>query len=240
MQRHLARLALLGALTIAGPLAAQESAPAEKKHGTAGHFAERQQEIETLAARIVAAADEDKDGRLSQAEAKAARGHVAIAMRENLPKAGFITGGEVMLDRMEREILSTSIDTDRDRFVSPLELQKYIAHAIVVRERILRSPVEVQFWISEEELKFHDFNRENRQAMAQQKLAQTEWQRMAKRQRDRVWYESEMVRRIMAAEQQRDWLKQREREKNQPDSPGQESATAKEKTAEPAPAEPQP
>ena len=185
-----------------------------------GHFAKTEKEILALGDTVLGATDENKDGELSQAEAKVAREHVAVAMRQNLPKAGLIAGGQVMLDRMEKVILQSGMDFNHDHVVDKVELHKFIVMAVGIRERTLRSPIEAQFQISEEEIGPHDFNKQNRLAMEQQKLANYHWMSVAKQQRQRVYYESEMIKRIMRSEQLRDYEKMREREKNNPTTPG--------------------
>ncbi len=202
----------------ADPVPAAE--PAVEKPAVQGHIAEAEQEMLALMDNVLAATDTNKDGELDQEESRVAREHVAVAMRQNLPKAGLIAGGQVMLDRMERVILQSAIDFNQDRVVDKVELQKFIVMSMGIRDRTLKSPIAAQFQISEEEIAPRDFARQNRLAMEQQKLANYRWMAMAKQQRQQVWFETEMIKRIMRAEQIRDYEKMRDREKNNPDSPG--------------------
>lgn len=58
-----------------------------------------------------------------------------------------------MLDRMEKVILQSGRpDFNHDHVVDKVELHKFIVMAVGIRERTLRSPIEAQFQISEEEI----------------------------------------------------------------------------------------
>jgi hypothetical protein len=197
------RISLPLALLLLTPLAAQAQyndlrAPVlEDVPGAAEAF---NKEVTETNAEVMKYSDADGDGVLSYPESQNALTKVIDLMIDRLPNAGYISGGEVTIERMRQKIMRHVSDKNRDGKLDAHELESFVGFAIAERERTRRTPYDAQFRLTMDEArkKIHlsDFRRE----AALIKFANLKWQLRGEQQRKEFWYEVQARRRAMRAE----------------------------------------
>lgn len=195
-------LSLVILLLAALPASAQynEKRPRTLDEMVPGASAAFNKEVSETTAEVLKYSDADGDGKLTFPESKNARTKVIDLMTDRMPRAGYIAGGELTVERMRRKITQSSFDLNRDGEIDAKELDRFIAFAIAERERAVRTSHDVQFRLTMEEaekkIDLSNFRREAEEI----KAANWKWKRRSEQQQKENWLEIQARKRAMRAE----------------------------------------
>ncbi len=108
-------------------------------------------EVTARTEEIMKYSDANNDGVLTYPETTTAATQVMEAMTDRLPRASYVSGGDITIRKMRKVISQQTVDRNADHQIDKIELGNFIGLAIAQSEVALRTPHRAQYAITAEE-----------------------------------------------------------------------------------------